>query len=68
MSVVDKRAPVRDSNLSDEGNRLSATTDICAGLVIALAVSVLGFAILQQRPAAGAPPDRVETAMSFIGP
>jgi hypothetical protein len=68
MSVVDERVPAPNGNLSDEGNRLSATTDICAGLLIALAVSVLGSAILQQRPAAGAPPDRVETAMSFIGP
>jgi len=72
MSVVEKRFAGRHAARHAEyvvnDGDMSATTSICVGLVVALAIYVLGSAILLQGVGGSVPQNRVPTETSFLGP
>jgi hypothetical protein len=68
MSIVEKRSVAHDvDDLAGDGE-MSPVTSICVGLVLALAIYVLGSAILFRDPDATVPQDKVPAETSFVGP
>jgi hypothetical protein len=65
MSIVDKLSA--EYGVAQDGE-LSATTSICVGLVVALAIYVIGSALLLQKFSASAPQSEAQAEMSFLGP
>ncbi len=68
MSIVERRAPSHDVDLTQSDGEMSGTTDICLALVIALVVYVLGSAVFQQDVVQGAPGRAATAELSFYGP
>ena len=68
MSIVEKRSAARDVDHLAEGGEMSPVTSICVGLVLALAIYVLGLAILLRDPDATVPQNKVPAETSFVGP
>jgi hypothetical protein len=68
MSIVEKRSATREVDYLAETGETSPVTSICVGLVLALAIYVLGSAILLHDDSATVPQNQVPAEMSFIGP
>lgn len=68
MSIIEKRSAARDVDYVGEDGEMSATTSICVALVVALAVYVLGSAILLRDARVGVPQNHAPAEMSFLGP
>ncbi len=68
MSIVEKRSAGRDVDPLAEGGEMSPVTSICVGLVLALAIYLLGSAILLRDPNTTVPQNRVSTETPFVGP
>ena len=68
MSVVEKRFAGRHADYVANDADMSATISICVGLVVALAIYVLGSAILLQGVGGSVPQNEVPTETSFLGP
>jgi hypothetical protein len=66
MNTVEKRSVLRDGGLAGQSDRMSAGTDVCVALVVALAIYLLGSAILLQGGAISDP--QSSTEMSLLGP
>jgi hypothetical protein len=65
MSIVDKLSA--EYGVAQDGE-LSATTSICVGLIVALAIYVIGSALLLQKFSASAPQSEARAERSFLGP
>jgi F0F1-type ATP synthase membrane subunit c/vacuolar-type H+-ATPase subunit K len=68
MSIVEKRSAAHHVDYVFEDGEMSATTSICVGLVVALAIYVLGSALLLQGVGAGVTQNRVPAETWFVGP
>ena len=68
MSIVEKRSAAHDVDDLAGDWEMSPVTSICVGLVLALAIYVLGSAILFRDPDATVPQDKVPAETSFVGP
>ena len=68
MSIVERRSAEYGAGHVVEHGEMSATTSICVGLVVALAIYVIGSALLLQKFSAGVPRGEVRAATSFLGP
>ncbi len=68
MSIVEKRSVAHDVDDLAGDWEMSPVTSICVGLVLALAIYVLGSAILFRGPDATVPQDKVPAETSFVGP
>jgi hypothetical protein len=68
MSVVEKRLAAHTVDYVVDDVEMSATTSICVGLVVALAIYVLGSALLLQGGGASVTKDKVPAETSFVGP
>jgi hypothetical protein len=68
MSIVEKRSAAHHVDDLAEDGEMSPVTSICIGLVVALAVYVLGSAILLRDPAATVQQNKVPAEASFVGP
>jgi hypothetical protein len=68
MSIVEKRSVARHvDDLAGDGE-MSPVTSICVGLVVALAIYVLGSAILLRDPDPAVPHNKAPAEMTFVGP
>jgi hypothetical protein len=68
MSIVEKRSAAHDVDDLAEDGEMSPATSICIGLVVALAVYVLGSAILLRDPDATVQQNKAPAEASFVGP
>ena len=68
MSIVEKRSVAREADYLAEDEEISPMTSIGVGLVLALAIYVLGSAILLRAPDTTVPQNKVTAEMSFVGP
>jgi F0F1-type ATP synthase membrane subunit c/vacuolar-type H+-ATPase subunit K len=68
MSIVERRSAESGAGTVAEDGEMSATTSIGVGLVVALAIYVIGSALLLQKFSAGVPRGAVRAEMSFLGP
>jgi hypothetical protein len=68
MSIVEKRSVAHDVDDLAWDGEMSPVTSICVGLVLALAIYVLGSAILFRDADATVPQDKVPAETSFVGP
>jgi hypothetical protein len=68
MSIVEKRSVAREADYLAGDEEISPMTSICIGLVLALAIYVLGSAILLRDPGATAPQNKVPVEALFVGP
>jgi hypothetical protein len=68
MSIVEKRSAAdKVDDLAGDGE-MSIVTSICVGLALALAMYVLGSAILVRNADATIPQNKVPAETSFVGP
>jgi hypothetical protein len=68
LSAIEGRsAEYAAGNIAEDG-KMSATTSICVGIVVALAIYVIGSALLLQKFSASVPRGEVPAEMSFLGP
>jgi hypothetical protein len=65
MSIVEKRSAAHGVDYVVEDRHMCATTRIYIGLVVALAIYILGIVVLLQDVGGGAPQNTAE--MSFLG-
>jgi hypothetical protein len=68
MSIVEKRSAAHEVDYVGGDGEMSPVTSICVGLVLALAIYVLGSAILLRDPDATVPQNKAPAEMSFVGP
>ncbi len=68
MSAVEKRSSSHTLKPAAEGRGMSTTVDICVAMAIALAVYLLGSALVWQDPMPGAERRAGQAEMSFQGP
>jgi hypothetical protein len=66
MNTIESR-PAEYATAAQNGE-MSATTSICVGIVVALAIYVIGSALLLQKFSASVPRGEVQAEMSFLGP
>jgi hypothetical protein len=68
MSIVEQRSVAREADYLAGDEEISPITSICVGLVLALAIYVLGSAILLPDPDAAVAQSKVPAEMPFVGP
>ncbi len=69
MSIVESRSAENGPGaVADDGGKMSATTSICVGLVLALAIYVIGSALLPRDFSPNASRGEARAEMSFHGP
>jgi hypothetical protein len=68
MSIGESRSAERGDGAVADGGEMSATTGICLGLALALAIYAIGSALPLQTFSADASRGEARAEMSFLGP
>ena len=68
IAIVEKRSVAHHVAYVVEDRDMPATTSICLGLVVALAIYILGSAVLVQDVGGGAPQNKASFETSFLCP
>jgi hypothetical protein len=68
MSIIERRSAEYAASAAAQDGEMSATTSICVGLVMALAIYVIGSALLLHTFSASVPRGEAPAEMSFLGP